>query len=81
MDEVAQPDRAESFRAMADRLDLTKEHPFGGAFVIVGPDGEEHSMLILDGSSDPAVFFGTVMTRCQMIVQKLEESRLRYGQR
>lgn len=79
MSDNPQTDRAEAFRQMADRLDLTKDHPFGGAFVIVGPDGEQHSMLILDGSSDPAVFFGTVMTRCQMIVQRLEESRSRYG--
>ena len=68
-------DLSTPFTDMAARIELNAEQGFSGAFVIV-PPGEEAApcvMLILDNSGDPAVFWGSVMTRCQIELEKIKQ--------
>jgi len=74
---------AECFRRMAARIDHNApidpagKALFGGAAVIIPPDngGQPVELLILDASSDPAQFWGTILTRINILVQQLEEKR------
>jgi hypothetical protein len=63
---------AERFRKMADRIELNKESGFGGACVIIPPQGagEPIEILMLDNSADLAQFFSTVATRVQRAVDE-----------
>ena len=65
---------SDRFRQMADRIDHNKDSTFGGAAVIIPPlnGGEPVVMLLLDEKGDPAQFWGTILTRAQMEVQKLQ---------
>jgi hypothetical protein len=70
------------FHAMADRIDHSMEMAhFGGACVIIPPDGGGDSieLLLLDASADPAQFWATIATRIQLILQRLEQQRGAYG--
>lgn len=72
---------SEPFTEMADRIKLNANQEYGGAFVIVPPgdDVAPSVMLILDNSGDPAVFWGSVMTRCQIALQKLQDEEPKGG--
>lgn len=77
-------DLSTPFTDMADRIDLNAEQGFGGAFVIMPPgdDAVPCVMLLLDNSGNPAVFWGSVMTRCQIALEELkqkEESMSGFG--
>ena len=72
-------DRSDPFTEMAARIDLNAEEGFGGAFVIV-PPGEEPKprvLLMLNNSEDPAMFWASLQTTCQLALQELaaEEER------
>lgn len=69
-------EHASKFREMAERIDLNQEQPFGGAVVIVPPDGDPVTLLLLDESNDSvearAQFWGTVQARIGMAMKELE---------
>lgn len=74
-------DFSDPFTAMAERITLNAGQQYGGAFVIV-PPGEEPKpevMLILDNSGDPSVFWGSVMTRCQIALEQLKQDQEQQG--
>jgi len=69
------------FRAMADAID--KNDNFGGAFVIVPPEGAGESVetLILDGKPDPAQFWQMLLTKCQIMIAEIEAAKRGFGRR
>lgn len=77
-------DLSDPFTEMATRIDLNSKENYGGAFVIVPPPGEGEDveaqvMLMLDNVSDPAMFWGTVMTRCQIALERLKQKEETIG--
>lgn len=62
------------FRKMAERIDHNADSRFGGAAVIVPPQqgGDVIELLILDEKGDPAQFWGTILTRAQLEVGRIE---------
>lgn len=67
---------------MADRIDHNKDSTFGGAAVIVPPQngGEAVVVLVLDEKGDPAQFWGTILTRSQLEIEKLKDrARMQQG--
>lgn len=65
-------DNAAAFRLVADKIDLNKTNGFGGAFVIVTPDGVVMDLLLLDNSQNPAMFLGLVKTRAEIALAEME---------
>jgi hypothetical protein len=74
MSETETP-QAKIFRRMAARLDHNADAVFAGAAVIVPPaeGGEAVEMLILDIAQSPAQFWGSVKTKCELELGKLDE--------
>lgn len=70
-------DLSQPFLDMASRIELNEAQGYGGAFVIV-PPGEEiqpHVLLMLDNANDPAVFWATLQTRCEMALHDLRQKQ------
>ena len=71
-------DHAARFRAIADKIDLNAacngSADFGGAYVIVGPEGTSIDLLMLDGKANPAVFWSTVQTRVQIVLAEIADA-------
>lgn len=65
---------AEAFRNMAAAIERNAEGSFAGACVLVAPDGEIISMLFMDQSAEPALFWGTVKSKIQIALDKLERA-------
>ena len=63
---------AELFFQMRERID--KNDNFGGAFVIVPPEGagEPVQTLLLDPTPDPAMFWQMIQTKCQIMIAEIE---------
>jgi hypothetical protein len=73
-------DTADKFAAMAERIRHNPSTEFGGAFVIVSPDGESRETLVLDSSSDSAQFFMVLQARIQTRLKEIEEKeRVQFG--
>lgn len=74
-------DRSEPFYQMKERLDRNGAETFGGAFVIVPPEGggEPIETLILDSKQDLAQFWNAVITKCQIMLADVEQKQ-RTGQ-
>lgn len=68
---------AEHFRNMAETIDRNANGAFGGAFVIVPPEGGGAPIetLILDGSQDLALFWNSVITKAQIMLAQAEQQR------
>jgi hypothetical protein len=64
---------------MADRLDHNADASFGGAFVIIPPEGAVQDMLILDSSRNAAIFWSTLQTRAQIALQELQDAERQGG--
>ena len=66
---------AKLFDDMAAKIRLNKEHPFGGAFVIIPPEngGDAMQTLILDAKQDPAQFFTLLKTKAEMQIMALDQ--------
>lgn len=69
------PDHAAPFRRVADKIDLNISNGFGGAFVVVAPDGSVHDLLILDSNATPAIFYSTLQTRVQIALAEIEDQQ------
>ena len=62
-----------AFKEMAIKIDHNANTTFGGAAVIVAPDGEKVELLLLDASADPAQFWGTVSSRIEIILDNYKD--------
>ena len=67
------PDVSTPFTKMAERIDANDRNEFAGAYVIVGPDGEAVTALMLDDEKDPGMFWGAVKARIEMKINQLQE--------
>lgn len=69
---------SDPFIKMAELIALNAASgTFGGAAVIVPPEGEPIEVLILDSSADPAQFIGAVKTRLDIALASLEMAQKR----
>ena len=66
---------AARFRRMADAIE--KNENFGGAFVVVPPEGAGESVqtLLLDPTPDPAQFWQMLLTKCQIQIAEIEMAK------
>lgn len=64
---------ADPFSDMAERVERNGDDHFGGAAVIVAPDGKVISLLMVDDSKDQAQFWATIKTRVQLEMQAMSE--------
>jgi hypothetical protein len=65
-------EQSDYFRAMAERIEHNAADTFGGACVIVPPEGEPIELLVLDPTADSAQFIGAVQTRLGVALMTLE---------
>ena len=70
------PEISAYLRTLAERIDANAERPFGGLFVVIPPDAEADSVLLLEGKPDSAMFVGLVTAKIEMVKQ-LHENELR----
>jgi len=65
---------AEWFFQMRERINKNESSDFGGAFVIVPPEGagEPLETLILDARPDPAQFWQMLLVKCQIMLGEIE---------
>ena len=65
---------AAAFRAMADRILLNKDGQFGGAVVIIPPEGGGVPVdLFLLTQMSPALFWSSLNTTVKMAIDDLEK--------
>ena len=72
-------EHADSFTDMATRIDNNSAEPFGGACVIVPPEGDPIEILFLDTTANTAQFLAMVATRIQLALTVLEAESRRAG--
>jgi len=72
-DPTTTPSRGEPFSKMAKTIEMNADM-FGGAFVVVPPDGggENLEVLILDRSQDIANFWIMLKSKCDMEISKVD---------
>ena len=82
MTDEPQPDPAEEraalFDQMAAQIRLNKDAKFGGAFLMVPPDGEPFSSLMLN-QDQPSIFWAAVQTLANMALSTLEQAQRKFG--
>lgn len=71
------------FAEMAALIRHNKEESFGGAFVVVPPEGGEPlATLLLDNRQDVAQFWSTLKTKCDIALAQIgEQERARQAGR
>ena len=72
-------DHAGAFDRMAARVRLNAEQGFGGAFVVVQPDGVAQEMLLLDNAQNPAIFWSLIKTRAEIAIAEIEDAQRQGG--
>ena len=70
------PEISAYLRTLAERIDANAERPFGGLFVVIPPDAEADSVLLLEGKPDSAMFVGLVTAKIEM-VKAVQQDALR----
>ncbi len=67
---------AEPFFMMRERINKNDDSPFGGACVIVPPQGggDVISYLSLDQGQDPVLFWSTVRSQVELTLEKLTKN-------
>lgn len=78
----AKPDHAAPFAAMVERIRKNADEQFGGAFVIVPPDGAGEPMQLLALSvTDPAAFWIMLQNQIKTALEELQAKQANpYGQ-
>lgn len=68
---------AELFFQMRERIVKNEDAGFGGAFVIVPPEGagDPVQTLLLDPTPDPAQFWQMLLTKCQIMIAEIEVAK------
>lgn len=67
------PDKAQLFVDMADRIGRNPSADFGGAFLIVPPEGDHISTLILDSDRNLSQFWSLVKARAELALAQIQE--------
>lgn len=63
---------ADTFRAMADKIERNANDVFGGAVVVVPPaGGDSLHILVLDSQQDPSMFWGNLKAKCDIAIASL----------
>lgn len=81
-DETPQrPTDASRFADMAKRMEHNANSKFGGAFVIVPPEGAGEPMeaLILDTTGDPAQFLMLLQAKITQVLAMIDNAQRRLG--
>lgn len=65
-------DPSNPFKLMAGKIERNGGVDFGGAFVLVPPEGTVVDLLILDSNATPAVFWSLIQTKAQIALAELE---------
>lgn len=76
MSDIPQPppqNMAAPFTDMARRVSANSTEPFGGAFVVVLPDGSEFAGLLLDAAANPAMLLSMLKTRMDMALNEIAD--------
>ena len=77
-----QPDESEAraalFDQMAAQIRLNKDAVFGGAFLMVPPEGDPFSSLMLN-QDQASIFWAAVQTLANMALATLEQANRRQG--
>ena len=67
---------ADAFRAMAEKIKHNGINEFGGAVVIVPPQGGEPlHLLILDSQQDVAMFWGNLKAKCGIALASIDQQQ------
>ena len=66
--------RAKLFDDMAQQIRMNKEAVFGGAFLMIPPDGEPFSSLMLN-QAEPSIFWAAVKTLADVAMAALDRSQ------
>lgn len=81
-DEPDRPDpveqRAVLFDQMAAQIRLNRDAKFGGAFLMVPPDGDPFSSLMLN-QDEPSIFWAAIQTLAGIAMQSLERVQRQQG--
>jgi hypothetical protein len=68
------PKPADHFRRMAESIERNPAEGFGGALLIVPPDGEQPvEILLIGGTPDAARFWGLTQSTVKIELDKLDE--------
>lgn len=82
MSEEERPDPAEGrarlFDAMAAQIRLNKDATFGGAFLMVPPEGDPFSSLMLN-QAEPSIFWAAIQTLSKVALDILDRSQRQSG--
>lgn len=65
---------ADAFREMANRIEKNDDADFSGAFVMVMPDGTVKQFLLLNPTTDLAMFLGTLKAQVDIAVREAAEA-------
>lgn len=70
-------EHAKPFRDMADSIMHNASNGFGGALVIVPPDGggKAVSVLLLDNANDAAQFWGLIGPKAQIALAEITQQQ------
>lgn len=70
-------ENAQRFRQMAERIEATAEAEFGGAVLVVGPDGNAIEYLLTDPKQDAAFFWLSLKSRVDTMFTELQDQQRR----
>jgi hypothetical protein len=68
--------KADLFRDFAAKIEKNDGKDFAGAFLIIAPNGEAISSILV-GEPDVASFFGMVKTKLDAVITKISEEEKR----
>ena len=66
---------SDPFTKMAARIEHNADAKFGGACVLVPPFGDPIELVMFDETADAGQFWGTLKTRIDLALGKLEEAQ------
>lgn len=82
MSEDERPDlveqRAALFDQMAAQIRLNRDAKFGGAFLMIPPDGDPFSSLMLN-QEEPSIFWAAVKTLAEVAMSALDRAQRQQG--
>ena len=84
MNEVVKAKRSEPFTRMAERIDKNDGEQFGGAFVIIPPDGAGEAMqsLMINSGTDLAAFWMLLQSMINVALENIKAQQASpYGRR
>ena len=64
---------AKRFRDKADEIERNKDSTFGGAFLLVGPDGNSADALIVGQKPDEFMFWGLVKAKVEIALAEADQ--------